>query len=313
MSRDTETKRVVLLTDKKCKYDDMAKRILGTKIVIAHILVNTLDEFGEMLPEDVVSLIEGEPYVGVVPIDLGLTNAVIEESGERIIGFNTESVEVNEGICRFDIVFYIRRKSGLQKMIINIEAQMSETEEYHLVNRGIFYCCRLISSQKGRNFTHMDYDAILPVYSIWIVMNCKDNCFSHIHLKEDELYGDINWEGLYDAINLFMIGLGQDVPKREEDKKLHRLLGTLFSETMTSEEKLQILEMEYGIPMDYEMREEVSEMCNLSEYFIQRGIERGIEQGIATERERSETLLAEKDAIIEKLKGQLEKLNVSMY
>ena len=47
---------------------------------------------------------------------------------------------------------------------------------------------------------------------------------------------------------------------------------------MSKEDKLKILETEFGITMNEKMRGEVSQMCNLSEYFIQRGIEQGIEQ-----------------------------------
>lgn len=151
-------------------------------------------------------------------------------------------------------------------------------------------------------------------------MNSKENCLSHVQLKEDILFGTKSWDGLYDAINLYMIGLGRNVPEKEERKTLHRFLGTLFSETMSKEDKLKILETEFGITMNEKMRGEVSQMCNLSEYFIQRGIEqgiergieqgieRGIEQGIAIEKKRTKDLLAEKDALINQMKDQLSEL-----
>ena len=43
--------------------------------------------------------------IGTVPVEPGLTNAVSEKNGERLVGFNTENGEVNEGLIRFDIVF----------------------------------------------------------------------------------------------------------------------------------------------------------------------------------------------------------------
>ena len=52
-----------------------------------------MDEFRGMNPEDVVPLIEGEPYISKVPVEPGLTNQVVETGGSRIIGFNTENVE----------------------------------------------------------------------------------------------------------------------------------------------------------------------------------------------------------------------------
>lgn len=50
------------------------KRILAQKNILAHILVKTVDEFKGMKPEDVVTYIEGEPKVGIVPVEPGLSN-----------------------------------------------------------------------------------------------------------------------------------------------------------------------------------------------------------------------------------------------
>ena len=57
-----------------------------------------------MNPRDVVKYIEGEPKIGVVPTEPGLTNV----NGERVVGMNTENTEINEGTINFDIVFYVR-------------------------------------------------------------------------------------------------------------------------------------------------------------------------------------------------------------
>ena len=65
--------------------------------ILAHILARTVDEFFGMHPEDVVAYIEGEPLIGTVPIDPGMTNESLGQKGERIVGLNTENAEVNEG------------------------------------------------------------------------------------------------------------------------------------------------------------------------------------------------------------------------
>lgn len=39
-------------------------------------------------------------------------------------------------------------KDGLSQIIINIEAQKNEPNEYDILNRAIFYVSRMISSQK---------------------------------------------------------------------------------------------------------------------------------------------------------------------
>lgn len=68
------------------------------KNILAHILVKTVDEFKGMKPEDVVTYIEGEPKVGIVPVEPGLTNVEnTGATGQRIVGINTENAEINEG------------------------------------------------------------------------------------------------------------------------------------------------------------------------------------------------------------------------
>lgn len=34
---------------------------------------------------------------------------------------NTENAEINEGLIRFDIIFYVRMKDGVSQIIINLE------------------------------------------------------------------------------------------------------------------------------------------------------------------------------------------------
>lgn len=102
--------------------------------------------------EKVASLIEGDPYISKVPVASGLTNKDRNVEGKRIVGLNTEAGEKNEGLVRFDIIFYVRMRNGLAQMIINVEAQKDEPGSYQILNRAIFYVSRLISSQKERDF-----------------------------------------------------------------------------------------------------------------------------------------------------------------
>jgi hypothetical protein len=97
---NTEITNAVKATDDKAQYDERAKRLLSQKHILAHILVKTVEEFKGMNPKDVVQYIEGEPKVGIVPLEPGLTNNdETSEDGERVVGFNTENSEINEGCC----------------------------------------------------------------------------------------------------------------------------------------------------------------------------------------------------------------------
>ena len=79
MANGYGNKNAVSATDQDAQYDDKAKRLLGNKIILAHILVKTVDEFKGMNPKDVVSYIEGEPFISVVPVEPGLTNVEKEQ------------------------------------------------------------------------------------------------------------------------------------------------------------------------------------------------------------------------------------------
>ena len=165
---DTELKNAVKATDTKAQYDASAKRLLGQKSILTHILVKTVDEFRGMNPKEVVSYIEGQPYISTVPVEPGLTNISSEKDGQRLVGFNSENEELNEGLVRFDIVFYVRMKDGVSQIIVNVEAQKDGPKGYQILNRAIFYVSRLISSQKERDFENSNYDDIKRVYSIWV-------------------------------------------------------------------------------------------------------------------------------------------------
>ena len=178
-------------------------------------------------------------------------------------------------------------RNGRSKIIINVEAQRKEPDKYRIINRAIFYVGRMISSQKEREFTGMNYDDIEPVYSIWICMNMQENSMCHIHLVQDDLIDAKQWKGDLDIPNIIMIGLGKEIPEQDEKYELHRLLGTLLSEKLSAEEKLQRVSMEYDIPVKgNNVEKEVSIMCNLSQGIKEAGIAEGREAGIAEGQQR---------------------------
>ena len=263
---NTEIANAVNAAGDKAQYDTRVKRLLAQKSILAHILVKTVDEFKGMKPEDVVKYIEGEPSISVVPVEPGLANMEkTDATGQRIVGLNTENAEINEGLVRFDIIFYVRMKNGLSQIIVNIEAQKDEPTEYKILNRAIFYVSRLISSQKERDFVNTNYDDIKQVFSIWICMNMDDNSLSHIHLTKDEMLKPCTWKGNLDLLNIVLIGITNEIPEHDEKYEMHRLIGALLSSELKEQEKLDIIEHEYNIPISQEFREDVSIMCNLSQ------------------------------------------------
>ena len=276
---NTEIANAVNAAGDKAQYDTRVKRLLAQKSILAHILVKTVDEFKGMKPEDVVKYIEGEPSISVVPVEPGLANMEkTDATGQRIVGLNTENAEINEGLVRFDIIFYVRMKNGLSQIIVNIEAQKDEPTEYKILNRAIFYVSRLISSQKERDFVNTNYDDIKQVFSIWICMNMDDNSLSHIHLTKDEMLKPCNWKGNLDLLNIVLIGITNEIPEHDDKYEMHRLIGALLSSELKEQEKLDIIEHEYNIPISQEFREDVRIMCNLSTGIEERATERATEK-----------------------------------
>ena len=74
---NTEITNAINASKDKAQYDTHAKRLLSQKIILAHILVKVIDEFKDMKPEQVMAYIEGDPIIGTIPVDPGLTKIMI--------------------------------------------------------------------------------------------------------------------------------------------------------------------------------------------------------------------------------------------
>ena len=260
-------KELLKITSDKAKYDTYVKKILAHKSILAYILKDTVDIFRDKDISDISSCIEDNISIGNIPLDPSFTNT-------KIIGINTEDNEINEGLIRYDIVFYVHLKNNLSKIIINIEAQKDEPSKYKILNRAIFYVCRLVSSQKQKDFINSNYDDIKQVYSIWLCMNTKNNSLSHYHLiKEDKLI-PYNWKGNIDLINIVLLGISNDINNNNKHD-MHGLLTVLFTSKLKAQQKLSIIKQEYNIPTDDNtFRKDVSDMCNLGEGLVERTVER---------------------------------------
>ena len=200
---NTEIANAVNAAGDKAQYDTRVKRLLAQKIILAHILVKTVDEFKGMKPEDVVKYIEGEPSISVVPVEPGLANMEkTDATGQRIVGLNTENAEINEGLVR--------------------------------------------------------------------------------------------------------IGITNEIPEHDEKYEMHRLIGALLSSELKEQEKLDIIEHEYNIPISQEFREDVRIMCNLSTGIEEKATEKFIlnmyKKGYTLDQiaDVAETSVAAVEAVIKK-------------
>ena len=71
---ENEIEHTLEISNAETQYDETAKKLLGNKKILACILIYTVDEFRGMSPAEVIPLIEGDPVIGKVPVEPGLTN-----------------------------------------------------------------------------------------------------------------------------------------------------------------------------------------------------------------------------------------------
>ena len=130
------------------------------------------------------------------------------------------------------------------------EAQKEEPGKYYTLNRAIFYIGRIVSSQKGRDFVKSEYNKMKRVYSIWLCMNMKENSLTQIYLTKKNIIGSHDWKGDLELLNIIMIGIAENLPEKE-----------------------------YDILIEDDIREEVEEMCNLSQGIKEKAFEGGYLMG----------------------------------
>jgi hypothetical protein len=120
-------------------------------------------------------------------------------------------------------------------------------------------------------------------------MNMDDNSLSHIHLTKDKMLKPCNWKGNLDLLNIVLIGITNEISEHDEKYEMHRLIGALLSSELKEQEKLDIIEHEYNIPISQEFREDVRIMCNLSTGIEERATERATKK--ATEKTSEKFIL----------------------
>ena len=167
------------------------------------------------------------------------------------------------------------------QLIINIEAQNRYHPGYPLLKRAIYYCGRLISAQKGTEFTGSRYGKLKKVYSIWICIKPperKQNTITRYRIREENLVGSIQSKREhYDLLTIVMVNLGS-----RDGRGLLRLLSTLFASDVDAAEKCRVLESEYNIPMTEKTEEDMAAMCNYSDGVWNDGRIAGRTDGINT-------------------------------
>ena len=163
----------------------------------------------------------------------------------------------------------------------NVEAQKSYYLTYPWILRGLFYCARMVSEQKDTEFRHDDYSDLKTVYSIWIFMESPKyaaHTISSYTVEHNNLYGEYVEKERYDLMNVIAVRLAVN-ENLGGGSELHQMLETLFSSSMTVQEKEEKLEKEFGMRMTEAVREGANSMCNYSDFVEEQGVKKGITKG----------------------------------
>lgn len=280
MKTESTLAKMISTAGEKAAYDRVCKRLLANKIILAWIMKSCQTEYRDCEISEIASkYIEDEAQISEVAV-----YPDEEAESQQITGLSTEDSTINEGTVTYDIRFRAIVPGTGEKisLIINIEAQNDFYPGYPIVKRNLYYCCRLVSSQYGTEFTNSHYEKIKKVYSIFICMNppnYRKNTINQYSIQEERvlgLYEENVWN--CDLLTALIICLGDT--DDEETTGILKLLEVLLSTERSTEEKKKILQEDFGIKMTQELEKEVVEMCNLSDGVEQKGIAKGFAKGI---------------------------------
>ena len=268
------------IQESRMQYDRACKRLLSEKSILAHIMHECLDEFREVSPTEIAErYIEGTPQVGEVPLHDDTLSA------GRVRGLNSEDTSLSEGTIWYDIRFQaiVPGTDETIGMIVNVEAQNEFRPGYSLLQRAMYYCARMISSQYGRVFSGSHYERLQKVCSIWICPNPPArfrNTITRYSMAEEHLVGTAkSKETEYDLVEIVLACPDGDRQKKGDG--ILRLLGTLFASDEDAETRKAIIGEEFGIPMTEQLSGEVNEMLDFSKGVLEKGLQKGFEQGLA--------------------------------
>ena len=327
----TDIARNLSTAQKQACYDKAAKLLLSNKDILANILKECVSEFQEFDRNFIRDkcLLDGV-NVDKYSVDWDAPDDNSADNAESITGLNPEDNTILEGKRNFDLLFEAqvpvtennrrrRKKSkGHQNaaasgnedsasssdepekivLMFNLEVQQDTSPDYPLINRAIFYICRMIGRQQ-RMIKDFDYSKMRKVYSIWICPNPKNETSNRIFryrfqpyhaLKEalkngdtyvdesDDLLQTLLEENQHDLMEIIFIYVANN--QLDSPTPVIKMLGNLFSRQKSVDERKKILENEFGISMTKEDTGRMNEMCNMGQALLEEGIEIGEAKGI---------------------------------
>lgn len=251
----------------KNKLDDAFKGIISNGDILARILRGNIDELGDMEPDEIKDLLE------------------LGADGKTVKMRDREYFSRREGKIMLDSAFNLRipGSDGDVGVIIGVEGQGNPYPGYPLGKRAEYYVARMVSAQRKREFKGSDYGKLKKVYSIWCVLQPRENdrnTITKYTMKAENVHGKDRPMEKLDTFNIVFINVGN---YQDGLPDALGICAAMFS-NIEEEERKSLVKDNYNIELNDEELERLKDMSNLDQDRFNHGRDVGRAEGIAEEK-----------------------------
>ncbi|MCR4573760.1 MAG: hypothetical protein K5787_08335 [Lentisphaeria bacterium] len=265
--------------------DTFAKRLFRCPDIVAWLVKTCVQEFQEMEPSEIIGgwLSKANLRIGTEPVGQDVIRPSVPAIG-------TEDKSVTDGTVYYDFRTELALPGAPPKaplLILDMEMQKDYENWLVIHKRVIYYPCRLVSRQPGELMDgREDYARLCRVCSIWILPVVPSHMANRVlricQRVEDMSDGHAKPAGpMPDALmESWMLCLRDGCPPKRGRNGLW-LMYVLLTKTMPSAQKMEILEMDFGIKTTKELKEMFTYDDYLKAEYRKEGEAQGIKKGEA--------------------------------
>ncbi len=235
-------------------FDEASKEILKGENIRAGIVKHHIDEYKDLSIKEIKGML-GE----------------VEPSTDSIIPDST---------IRYDVLFSARLPNSKDDIgiYIDLEPQGYYQREDQLINRAIYYGCRLIDRQRNSKpgFSSMDYQKLKKVYSVWIITDeksAKKRKGEVVSFKiNQEFTGEKGFdEVIFDKLRIILLYPYSEIDKNKN--KILRLMSLFFSDEKTLFDRCDVLKLDYQIEANDKERKAMFGFLSVHDQEIKESLE----------------------------------------
>ena len=269
--------------ERRDEMDQAFKIVMSDGYILAPVLEEVIDELHGKDTEYILSC-----------LDLGKDKRTVLTKG-------TESPSVTKGPVVRDTVFDVHLPDSRKvKVIVAVEGESKYDSGLFACARYIYYAARLISDQKGVEFTGDNYRDLKKVIVVWVNLNppMRDyNTMTRYRMKGEcsrdfEIGKGVRY---CDYLELVEICIGKSSEGRSD---MMGILNTVFDSSLSYESRKETMMERYKIPLTDRILRGIEKMANLTEEYLQslydqyydewheKAMKQGIQEGLQQGREQ---------------------------